>query len=98
MIQLPIVVNMSVDQSKRVFCLAVEQTCETYQMTQDAVFNVNIVDAPIYEGDYVITPLAHSQTVLETKDKLLEDNVTVLKIPTSETHNQYGITFYIAEV
>ena len=97
MIQLPIVVNMSVDQSKRVYCLAVEQTCETYCLCTDAVYNVNIIDAPRYEGDYIITPLAAEAIILQTRDKVCEDDITVLKIPTHETHNEYGVTFYIAE-
>ena len=78
---------------------------EAELVTNQVVFDTDLVtviqtygNVPVYEGDYVITPSAHNQQVLETKDKLLEENVTVLKIPTSETHNQYGLTFYIGEV
>lgn len=36
-----------------------------------------INDAEIYDGDYVVTPLPFQQQELQTKDKILEENVTV---------------------
>lgn len=51
----------------------------------------------IYGGDYDITPQSVAQTLL-TADKLMEDNVTIRKIPTYEVSNDSGgKTFYIAE-
>ena len=49
----------------------------------------------VYDGDYIVTPRAHEEVVLETSDKLLTDDVTILKIPYFETHNDYGETIYI---
>lgn len=49
-----------------------------------------------YDGEYVITPLAHDNQVLETNNKLLTDDVTVLKVPYFETSNLHGNTVYIA--
>ena len=49
----------------------------------------------IYHGDYIVTPKANEEVVLETSDKILTDDVTVLKIPYFETHNDYGETIYI---
>lgn len=47
-----------------------------------------------YEGDYIITPKIDSQT-MKTKNKKMEDNVTVLAIPYFETSNLTGKTVYI---
>ena len=51
-----------------------------------------------YTGEYVVTPKAHSETILETQDKTMIDNVRVLKVPYWETSNLFdGKTAYIAE-
>ena len=49
-----------------------------------------------YTGDYVVTPLAHEQTVLRTKGKAMTDDVTVLEVPYYEISNPTGDTVYIA--
>ena len=49
-----------------------------------------------YEGDYVVIPKADAATVLPTKDKTMQDDVTVQKIPYYETANPTGDTVYIA--
>lgn len=54
------------------------------------------VDAPVYTGEYVVTPLAHEQTVLETSGKRMADDVTVRKVPYYEVSNLTGKTVYIA--
>ena len=48
----------------------------------------------IYEGDYTIVPKVESQ-LMRTKNKKMEDNVTVLAIPYFETSNLTGKTVYI---
>lgn len=50
----------------------------------------------IYDGAYEVTPKASEQTVLETRNKLMTDDVTVLEIPYYETYNTSGYTVYIA--
>ena len=52
---------------------------------------------PIYEGEMIVTPKAHQVTVLPTKDRLVEDDISVLKIPYYETSNESGTTVYIAD-
>ena len=52
--------------------------------------------APIYEGSYTVTPKAHTEQVLATDGKLMEDDVTVFEIPYFETSNLSGTTVYIA--
>lgn len=51
---------------------------------------------PIYTDEYIVTPYADRQTVLDTDGKVLVDDVTVLEIPYTETSNQYGTTIAIA--
>lgn len=45
---------------------------------------------PVYEGDYIVTPLVNNQVILDTNGKLMEDDVTVLKVPYLETANPSG--------
>lgn len=53
------------------------------------------VSVPSYEGDYEVTPTA-SGFIMPTKNKRMEDDVTVKPIPYYETSNVSGITVYIA--
>lgn len=54
-----------------------------------------INDAEIYEGEHIITPKPFQQQELETKDKILKENIKVKEIPYFETSNIYGNTVYI---
>ena len=47
-----------------------------------------------YSGSYDIIPNQEDQT-LQTKDKILRENMLVEKIPYFETSNEYGETVYI---
>ena len=49
----------------------------------------------MYEGEYNITPLAFEQQELETKNKILEDNLIVKEVPYFEVSNIQGTTVYI---
>ena len=49
-----------------------------------------------FSGPYEITPRAHEDVVLETNGLLMDDDVTVKKIPYFETSNLSGYTVYIA--
>lgn len=51
---------------------------------------------PIYTGEYIVTPYANRETILDTDYKVLTDDVTVLEIPYVETSNEYGTTVAIA--
>lgn len=93
----PIIASLKVDTSKTVFALACENLNEEYTLSNEITVIVS-GDAPIYDGDYVVTPQAYNSVILGTKNKLCRDDVIVLKVPTRETHNDYGTTFYIAEV
>ena len=50
---------------------------------------------PEYEGDYEVTPRKVADVILQTKDKKMTEDVTVLKIPYWVTSNQSGKTLYI---
>ena len=52
------------------------------------------VDGDPYEGPYEVTPKITAQT-LDTHDKHMKDDVTVLEIPYYETSHQDGLTVYI---
>ena len=43
-----------------------------------------------YDGDYVVDPKAYEETVLQTKRKLMEDDVTVHEIPITIVTNVSG--------
>ena len=47
------------------------------------------VNAKTYDGEYVVIPTFKTKT-LETKRKLMKDNVTVEKIPVFKTENLGG--------
>lgn len=58
---------------------------------------VSSSDIPPYTGDYVVTPKANDVQTLETRGKLMGDDVTVLQVPIYETTNEAGgTTVYIA--
>lgn len=46
--------------------------------------------ADYYDGEYVVTPLAWEQTVLNTDGLLMRDDVTVLEIPYYRSSNPHG--------
>lgn len=48
-------------------------------------------EAPIYDGDYIVTPRAWEQ-YLDTDHKVLINDVTVLEIPYTEVGNLAGGT------
>lgn len=62
----------------------------------DRVDQIIISDVPRYLGPYEVTPDAHIEQILETKDKKMIDDVKVKKIPRFETSNESGTTIYIA--
>lgn len=49
-----------------------------------------------YEGAYEVTPKAYEDIELLTEWKQMKHNVTVFKVPKTETHNEHGVTVYIA--
>lgn len=66
----------------------------------DEVFTTNFIPQlkkENYKGNYIVVPGRNVKT-LETANKVMTDNVTVLAIPYSEaSNNSGGTTFYIAK-
>ena len=50
---------------------------------------------PEYDGSYEITPLAYEAQTLETENKTMTADLTVLEIPIFEVSNEYGTTINI---
>ena len=80
------------------------QICGEIELTSlicgeiDKVIFIDTVQREHYAGPYVVTPLVLNPIVLETKDKMMDDDVTVLKVPYLETANPSGgNTAYIGE-
>lgn len=55
-----------------------------------------IAGGEYYEGNYTVTPKARTAQTLQTKNKTMKENVTVLEVPFFETSNEKGTTIYIA--
>lgn len=55
------------------------------------------VETELYEGDYEVTPKVEEQT-LETKGKVMKEDVHIKSVPVYETtNNSGGSTVYIAK-
>lgn len=98
MIELPIQVDISLEEFTPEYQLGVALDFVDLELGNSVSINPTIYDTPRYEGEYTVIPLAASEVVLDTKDKRCTDDITVLKIPRYSTDNDYGTTFYIAEV
>lgn len=44
----------------------------------------------VYHGDYAVTPKVTKEVVLNTKTKIMKDDVTVKKMPQFEVANEAG--------
>lgn len=50
-----------------------------------------------YQGVYIINPKVTAQ-LMETKDKVMDDDVSIKEIYFNETENDYGFTVQIGEI
>ena len=67
------------------------------KVSQDVIIVPVYKDAPLYEGEYEVTPRVDKQT-LPTAKKFLTEDVTINKIPYFEvSNNSGGITASIAD-
>lgn len=58
---------------------------------------VEVDPYPEYEGSYTFTSSTIDQTI-ETKERVVLNDITILKMPTKEVENETGIGFYIGGV
>jgi hypothetical protein len=97
-VELPIKINLRVQENKVEFPLKVVNNNEYVEFASDTKIDVHIIEGSKYEGEYIITPLAYDDQVLETKNKTCEEDIVVKKVPKWETSNQSGgYTVYIAD-
>ena len=75
----------------------------TAEISTDKKISANISDVKIisgdselYAGEYTVTPKANESTKLQTKDKLMADDVSILEIPYYDVSNESGTTIFIA--
>ena len=62
------------------------------------VIAMNSGDIPVYDGTYSVTPKVYEETTLATKQKLMQNNVTVARIPQYQVSNDAdGVTLIIGE-
>ena len=93
---IPLVVDLEVESDQVEFDLEIENDIFEFDLEADQTIVINKIGGDAYEGPYEVTPRAHNETILETRNKLMADNVTVLEIPYWETTNPDGKTVYIA--
>ena len=55
-----------------------------------------VAGAEAYDGTYEVIPKARQSQTLETKNKLMEEDVFIFEVPYFQTSNEHGDTVYIA--
>lgn len=92
--ELPIVVKFKIREDATVKFSVSEDDKQTFKIDSAII----IAETGTYDGPYVVTPKAFDNQTLNTKNKVLSDDVQVLKVPKYETTNlSGGYTVYIAE-
>lgn len=86
-------ISVRIKEDNRVSVCINDIEKQSVSVSGNAIFVGNVDE---YKGDYEVTPKANEETVLNTKNKTMLDDVKVLKVPFYETSNQYGDTVYIA--
>lgn len=76
--------------------LEIEFREDAIEVGDDEFVKVIAAQADTYDGPYEVTPLAHQEVKLETRDRLMADDVTVREVPIYEVSNESGTTVYIA--
>lgn len=84
---------MTIDFNIESTCLKININSQESEERIDVKFSSfqTVTDADIYEDSYEIIPKTTEQ-VMETKQKLMADDVTIRKIPFYETSNNTGGT------
>lgn len=91
----PIFVPMTVSVDSVEIGMQVNVESPSLPMELGTAINVEVVDAPVYEGNYDVIPTFEQQN-LETRNKLLHEDVVVHPIAVSRTQNLAGgTTIYI---
>lgn len=81
-------IKVSFDELYSALTVNFAQTKCTFNADFGEVFKVKTDD--VYTGSYDVVPSVYDQQTLETKDKLLTDNITVHVVPYAEIINLSG--------
>lgn len=93
----PMVIDIEIEEISKIFDIEVEELSQVFDFELETAIVIGQNTYDIYDGETVVTPKAHSETVLETAEKVVMDDITVLQIPYYETSNlSGGYTVYIA--
>ena len=92
----PIIIDVDVGHNVPVIPMTLESNVTTIGVSVGDAINVQILPSATYDGDYVVIPKAYDDQILETKNLLMKDDVTVKRVPYFETTNPDGRTVYIA--
>ena len=84
---IPITVPMELAVDNVTIQMGITATECTFQTEIGVAYSM--VDNPDYEGEYEVVPRLYQQG-LETRDKVMRDDVTVYEIPVAYTSNVYG--------
>ena len=82
-------------QPSQNFCLRLKEKKPKLKLKLDVSFIGSTYEH--YEGAYVISPKVTPQ-LMETKDKVMDDDVSIKEIYFNETENDYGYTVQIGEI
>lgn len=89
-------IDVSLDETPEFFDVRFSG-CQEIDIEFGQIQQIASGDIPVYEGDYTVTPNVDGKT-LQTKDKLMKENVIVEKIPCFVVSNiSGGNTVYIAK-
>lgn len=93
MIEIPIRVKLSVNESQQQFNLvSISEEKKQFDLSVESQIITTAYEP--YSGEYIVIPKPIEQ-ILETKDKHMADDVTVREIPYYEVSNISGVTVYI---
>ena len=89
--------NQSAAQEMTTVVLDGEMALQTHTLDGEMGVFTAIGDTKLtrYGGEYVITPMAYEDQVLETENTVMEHNVTIQQIPYYKVSNDSGYTITI---
>ena len=74
-------------EEKQEFCLSLKKEKPTLNLKLDLTYVGNVYEH--YSGAYIVTPKIYAQ-IMETKDKVMDDDVNIKEIHYSQTENESG--------
>ncbi len=90
-----IVIPLVISSVDTMLPMSVSDTNTLVPMGYESTITIT-TDVERYEGDYTVTPRAFTDQVLDTKNKMMIDDLIVTKVPKFEVGNLSGTTVYIA--